>query len=122
MSNPIRGKIDFDVDGETYSLQYTANGMCELEDAVGCTAMAFLNKLESAGEANLSFKDIRLLFWAGLQEHHPNMSVREAGALMTKAGGIAAAMEMTGKAVADSMPKPDASAGKPKGKKKKGTS
>jgi len=122
MTNKVRGKIDFEVDGTSYSLHFTANGMCELEEAAGCNAMAFLKRLEASAAENLSFGDVRLLFWAGLQEHHPEMSVRDAGALMTAMGGIAKAMELTGQAVADSMPKPDEGGEASKGKKAKGAS
>ena len=119
MTNKVRGKVDFEVDGTSYSLHFTANGMCELEDAAGCNAMAFLKRLESSAADNLSFGDVRLLFWAGLQEHHPEMSVRDAGALITEMGGIATALDLTGQAVADSMPKPDKGGEASKGKKAK---
>jgi hypothetical protein len=119
MTNRIRGKVDFDVDGASYSLHFTANGMCELEAAAGCSAMAFLKRLEASAGDDLSFGDVRLLFWAGLQEHHPDMTVRDAGALMTDMGGIATAMELTGRAVADSMPKPNEGGAAAKGKKAK---
>ncbi|MFW2541533.1 GTA-gp10 family protein [Primorskyibacter sp. 2E107] len=121
MSNRIRGRHDFEADGKTWSLHFTANGMCELEDAVGCGVLAFLKRIEAAGE-DISFRDVRLLFWAGLQEHHPDIDLRGAGALITALGGIAQAMELTGQAVADSMPKPDAPGDGAKGKKTKGTS
>ena len=122
MSNKVKGKLDFEVDGTSYALHFTANGMCELEDAAGCNAMAFLSRMEVQAAGDLSFGDVRLLFWAGLQEHHPDMTVRDAGALMTELGGIAKAMELTGQAVADSMPKPDDGGKGNGGKKRKGTS
>jgi Phage tail tube protein, GTA-gp10 len=122
MSNTVRGKIDFEVGGSSYSLHFTANGMCELEDAAGCSAMAFLKRLEASAADDLSFGDVRLLFWAGLQEHHPELTVRDAGALMTSVGGIGGAMELAGRAVAESMPKPDDGGDTSQGKKTKGAS
>ncbi|QBF32144.1 GTA-gp10 family protein [Thalassococcus sp. S3] len=104
MSNKVKGKIDFDVDGETYTLQFTANGFCELEAESGLTPGQFLKRLEDRGDEDLSFKDVRLLFWAGLQEHHEDLTQRDAGRLITDIGGIVVALEKLGEAVNLSMP------------------
>ncbi|MBY6163968.1 hypothetical protein KUV73_24005 [Mameliella alba] len=103
MANRIRGVFPFEAGGESYVMQYTANGMCALEDTTGQTATAFLQGLDAAGE-NLSFRDARLLFWAGLQEHHEGLTLHQAGKIMTALGGIVPAMEMTAQAVQASMP------------------
>lgn len=116
MTNKIRGKVDFEVGGKVWSLHYTTNGMCELESAAGCGAMQFLQRLETTSAQSLSFGDVRLLFWAGLQEHHPEVTVRDAGALITDLGGIGQAMDLTGQAVADSLPEPDSGVDEKKAK------
>jgi len=125
MGNQIKGKFSFKAKGETFALQYTANAMCELEDATGKSATAFLQRLENTAKEDLSFSDVRLLFWAGLQEHHAGLTVKDAGDLITGLGGIVAALELVGKAVAASMPAaPKAGAGgnTASTKKPKGTS
>jgi hypothetical protein len=119
MGNKVRGQTDFEVGDSTYSLHFTANGMCELEAAAGCSTMAFLKRLdEAAASSDLSIGDVRLLFWAGLKEHHPEITVQQAGSLMQELGGIDKAMALAGEAVAASMPKSeeDGSAGKGKAK------
>ena len=122
MGNKVTGKTDCTVNGETYALQFTTNGMCELEDATGRSLMAFLDGLDEAAARNdLSIGDVRLLFWAGLKEHHPEITIQQAGSLMQDLGGLEKAMELAAEAVAVSMPKPDAGDRTPKGKTK-GTS
>lgn len=118
MGNAVKGIVDITVGEKTYKLQYSANGMCELESVAGCSAMKFLKTLQDNAKEDLSFGDVRLLFWAGLQEHHPQMTVRDAGKLITDMGGIAFAMQKAGEAVGLSMPDPQAAeggAGKGKG-------
>lgn len=116
MSNLVTGKIDFEAGGARYALHFTANGMCELEAAAGCTTMAFLRRLDGSAAADLSFTDVRLLFWAGLQEHHPELDVRAAGKVMTALGGLDKAMELVGRAVSASLPGPDGGGGDGRGK------
>lgn len=103
MGNRIKGTFPFSAGGADYVMQFTANGMCALEDVTGTSATAFLKDLEEAGD-NLSFKSARLLFWAGLQEHHEGISQNEAGKIITDLGGLVPALELAGKAVQASLP------------------
>lgn len=105
MANAVKGQKSFEVDGQTYLIEFTPNGFCELEDKTGKATMAFLVDLGEAAEgAALRFRDVRLLFWAGLQEHHPDLSEREAGRLMRALGGLVDAMSVIQDAIALSMP------------------
>ncbi len=121
MTNIIKGKFDFVAAGKTYSLQFTANGMCELEAAANCSTMAFLKRMEANAENDLSFIDVRLLFWAGLQEHHPELTVKDAGRIVQDMGGLAEAMTLAGQAVQSGMPQ-DESGGNASGGKAMGAS
>ncbi|HCO90501.1 MAG TPA: hypothetical protein DIT40_05965 [Alphaproteobacteria bacterium] len=118
MGNQIKGRVDFECGAVTYSLQFTANGLCELESEAGCSAIVFLKKLDAAGE-DLNFSDIRLLFWAGLQEHHPDLTLRDAGRVITDLGGLEPAMTLVEQAV--TLAFPDAKAGGSGTGKRKGS-
>lgn len=122
MSNVIKGKFDFEVEGETYHLQFSVNGMCALESAAGCGAQAFLKRLEQASkDENLSFGDVRLLFCAGLQEHHEGLTAVQAGRLITQMGGIGPAMDLVGRSLAAAQHEQEVKPGKAAAKKPRGT-
>lgn len=105
MANQIKGQKSVTLDGATYTLEFTPNGFCELEDATGKGTMEFLRDLQLAAEAEtIHFRDVRLLFWAGLQEHHPDMDIKAAGGLMRKMGGLQGAMSELQEAIALAMP------------------
>ncbi|MGK7653149.1 GTA-gp10 family protein [Roseovarius sp. B08] len=87
MANAVKGKVDFTSGDEGYSLQFTTNGMCALEEESGETMMAFIQRLEQNAETDMSMKDVRILFWAGLQEHHEGITLKEAGRVMTGVEG-----------------------------------
>lgn len=121
MGNATRGQISFKVDNTTYKMHFTANALCELEDASGLSAPKFLEALEAnATIGDLRMSDVRLLFWAGLTENHSKLSVSDAGRMITAMGGMEKAMEVLEKAVSAAMPS-QKSGGKGTGKKPTGT-
>jgi hypothetical protein len=121
MGNATRGQISFKVDNTTYKMHFTANALCELEDASKMSSVQYLQELEaSASNGNLMMTDVRLLFWAGLTENHSDLSIADAGRLITKLGGLEKAMAVLEKAVSAAMPS-QKSGGKSTGKKPTGT-
>lgn len=94
MGNKQRGIIDLVADGATYQLHFTANAMCELEAKAGDVAITeFMAKLQAdqvSGRVRMS--DLRLLIWAGLTEHHPGLTLQDAGRIIGEIGGMGAAM------------------------------
>lgn len=95
MSNPHKGEVEFTIDKKVYTLDYSINAMCELEDKLGGSIIQIADLMSDP--AKLSIKNARTLFWAGLRDHHETITETEAGRLMTDIG-IAQAMEMVGKA------------------------
>ena len=105
MANAVKGQTSFEVNGDTLILEFTPNGFCELEDAIGKSTMEFLTDLDRAAQSEkLAFRDVRLLFWAGLVEHQSNLDVKDAGRLMKAIGGLEPAMELVRRAIALAMP------------------
>lgn len=112
MGNAKRGEFAFTVNDERYTLQFTLNGFCELEEVTGETTTAFMARLDQKDRADMSFKDVRRLFWAGLVEHHEGITEREAGRLVTALGGPVDALDFAMKALLAAFPEAkDESAG-----------
>lgn len=98
------GKHSFKAGSARYVLDYTPNAFCDLEDETGVDTLTFINRFAQAKGATMSFRDVRLLFWAGLIEEHPDITIREAGDIMRKLGAVDAALELAMKALAQAFP------------------
>lgn len=59
--------------GRTYQMRYTVNSLCALEDRAGMSIDRLMDR---------QFSATRLLLWAGLTEEQPELTVRDAGALI----------------------------------------
>lgn len=123
MANAERGTVGFEVDGKPYTLKFSTNAMCELEDQTGGKSVGEFLKSISAGA--LSTTTARLLFWVLLIEHQPAMTLRDAGVLLDAAGGLGAVIGPMEKAMVLAMPKDKAEGrgpvgGKPKKRKASG--
>jgi hypothetical protein len=100
MANPHRGEVAFKV-GERYlKLSFSANALCELEDALDM-GIPEVGQLMQAGR--LRVKHARALFWASLRDHHSDIDTLGAGKLMTETG-IQKAMDAVGLALAAALP------------------
>ena len=120
MTGDIRGIVPIEAGGETYRLQFTVNGMCALEEETGESLLVFFKRMQGSfanGEFRIS--DVRMLIWAGLQEHHDGLTVKEAGRLVQEAGGPEVVMEHLERAVVAASPDDKKAAGG--GKKKRAT-
>lgn len=100
MANPVRGEVEFTAGDKTWTLRYTANSLCELEDHMGKTTTEIISVMQ--GDPGV--KAVRSVFWAGLIDRHPDMDVRQAGEIMTDAGGITRAIELIGDAFSRAFP------------------
>ena len=101
MGNPHKGEVEFTVGEKTYTLYFSINALCELEEALGGNVVELATLMADASK--LSIKNVRTIFWAGLRDHHEAMSLTDAGRLMSDMG-IAEAMELVAKAFTLSFP------------------
>lgn len=100
MANKIKGEVDFHVNGDTvYTLVYTINAICELEDHLGASLQSVMARFE---RGEWDFRLLRDVFWAGLLTNH-RMDRTAAGDLMT-AVGIPSAMEKVTESLQRSFP------------------
>lgn len=109
MANSQRGEVAFLAGDSSYTLSFSINALCELEDALGDGVNAIAAQLGNPGAVRI--KTLRAVLWAGLLDHHDGLSIDDAGRVMTEAG-IPATMAAIGKAFAAAFPdaKPDAKA------------
>lgn len=107
MINPHKGEVSFESKGQRYVLQYSIDAICTLEGETGKGIIALAGELEKSPSMTL----MRQLIWAGLLEHHPEMTLKEAGELILAAGGLVGAMRLFNQAFAvafeqDEKPRP----------------
>ena len=83
MSNQFRGEASFDVEGKAFRVRFSWNAAAEYEDAAG---KPLSDALFDIAREKLSARSLRAMLWAGLQEHHADVTVKDAGRLIDKMG------------------------------------
>lgn len=100
--NPIKGQGELTLsDGRKLKLQFDMNAI------IDAGSLLKVNMLEKLSDADF-MRDLetqRALIWAALQEHHPEIGLREAGRIMVEAA------EEFAKVVTESMPQDEADGG-----------
>jgi len=81
MATTHNQKVQFEAAGRMYTLVYSINALCALEAKVGQSISRIFFDL-----GNIGISTMRTVFWAGLQQHHPEISENEAGRLMEHLG------------------------------------
>ncbi|MEO1067397.1 MAG: GTA-gp10 family protein [Pseudomonadota bacterium] len=104
MANKEKGEIVIDASDAAFTLRFSANALCDLEAEVGASAVALANELSD--EDNISITTLRAMFWAGLRDSHPDISVDDAGRIMTELG-ITEASAKIGEAFVAAFPASD---------------
>lgn len=115
MANALRGEVSFEADGQTWTLRYSQDALCELEGALDKSIIEICADFESwkTDPRKMRMAPVRALLWAGLREHHPDLSLKEAGELMAPAGGIAKVLEMTTRAMTLAWPQAETKGARP---------
>ena len=76
MANPVKGEVSFSHGEEDYVLVLDVNAICDLED----------QGIYLADLAKPTFKTLRAMIHAGLQEHHEGVTARDAGKILDGLG------------------------------------
>lgn len=79
MVAPVKGEISLSYDGEAYTMRLDFNALAEFEGEVGGSA---LDMLQDPGKMTIT--QVRALFWAGLRQCHPEITLQEAGRILTQ--------------------------------------
>ena len=83
MGNPLRGEASFEVAGKAYRIRYTWNAAAIYEEAAG---RPLSDALLDVARERFSAKSLRAMLWAGLQDEHQDVTLRDAGRLIDKLG------------------------------------
>jgi hypothetical protein len=124
MGNPEKGEVSFQAGGETYTIVFSNNAWCVLEAHLDRGILDIYSEIESwAPKTDAKGKPIpetkeqeqarvkriklgfcRALFWAGLIDRHPDLTVKQAGEIMTSAGGLLPVMNLITTGILHSQP------------------
>lgn len=95
MANRFKGEVSFDCGDKPYIMRFSANALCELEDALGMGVNAVATQMSDPSTMRLTM--VRTVFWAGLRDHHPDVTLHQAGEIITDLS-LTKAMELVSKA------------------------
>lgn len=104
MANPHRGEVAFKVADAEYTLKFSTNAICELEERLDKGLNVIVANMER-------LTTVRALLWAGLRAKHPEVTIQQAGEMIDRSG-MAAATEIIGKALTAAFPPVDEAAPK----------
>lgn len=79
MSNLLKGEVAFVEGGKRYTLCLNHNALCELETALTIEGGDFTTAFSGPNAT-------RKVFSIGLAEHHPEMTEKDVGLLLTELG------------------------------------
>src|SRR5687767_6768190 len=99
MANRVKGEVPFEVDGQPYTLSFGINSLCALEDRLGKTVA----EIGALFGGSMGLRDLRAVFWAGLQDRHAGLTELDAGRVMTDLGAKRAG-ELIGEAFLAAFP------------------
>jgi class 3 adenylate cyclase len=80
MANKQKGEVAL---GD-YTLRYSINALCELEDASGMSAVQLAMSLSD--EETFKIKSLRLMVWGGLIDNHEEITLKQAGDIISDFG------------------------------------
>lgn len=89
MANKVIGEVPFKVDGKDYILCFDNDALIEMEDKLDAGIVAITQEMQrwTKEPERLRLKWIRILLWAGLKKHQPNMTVKDAGEMIDLTSG-----------------------------------
>lgn len=105
MANLHRGQIPLKTGEQEFTLSFSINAMCELEDLLDCSINEVAAKVQDPKQMRVGF--VRAIIWAALQDNHPDIDLQQAGKIATDAG-MPAVMEAVTKCLIAAFPKPEA--------------
>ena len=106
MANPHKGEVAFEAGDATYTLRFSIDALCSLEEITGKGIIALSNELSDADRLSVTL--LRQVLWAGLQEHHKGMDLKAAGELIAAGGGVVAMVGIIARAFEATFPETEA--------------
>lgn len=84
MANPARGSVALQAGDTAYTVSFSVNALCELEEAFGMSVQKIGSLFDDPD--NVSMTNVRKLVMCGLHDHHEDVDEKEAGKIATDAG------------------------------------
>lgn len=82
MANKLRGEVGFEADGKSYTLAFSINALCQMEDRIGVSVA----DVGTALSGKRRYSTLRSLFWCALCDYHPGLTEQDAGRIMAAIG------------------------------------
>jgi hypothetical protein len=114
MANQLRGEAGFKADGKDYTIVFTIDAFCHLEDRLDQDIGEILQRCRKELK-RLGF--LRTLLWAGLREKHGDVDEEACGDLVAKVGVVAMGT-LLATAMMQAMPPPKEAAKRTEGPRK----
>lgn len=92
MANRQIGECTLTAGDVTYTLRFGAFAIAELETELNRPMISIATELENVEKRRV--KTVIAALWAGLQEHHEGLTVREAARIMDTMGFVDAALKV----------------------------
>lgn len=105
--NPNKGEIELQAGDKSYVLRYSIDAICSIEERTGKNFLRVVAEMNNS--ATMTVTMMREILHAGLAEHHPEVTLKEAGELLVAAGGVVGAMKKVNSAFEAAFPKAEAS-------------
>lgn len=93
MANRQKGEVSLSVEGQIYTFVLTIDAMVALEDMFSTPQREVTFQQVADRSIAGSVKHTRGLIWASLQEHHPDLTLKDVSNLIQQAGGVFAFSE-----------------------------
>lgn len=130
MANPLKGEVAFTVkldgeamaspnlspfNGKAFTLRYSSDALVQVEDALDRGIVDIGAEMLSwqADPKRIRFGFVRAVFWGGLREHHPEITLQSAGDLAFAVGGIMAVVPLITDALGHAFPKAETKGARP---------
>lgn len=101
MANPHKGEVVLQREGGPLTLRFDVNALAELEDLLDASCAVIISRMASDMRLNL----LKALVWAACREHHPEVTLKEAGRIIQDVSVPAAEAAVT-EAVRRAFPDP----------------
>jgi hypothetical protein len=105
--NPHKGETSIAIGDKTYTLRLGFDCLATIEEKTGAPIEQTFRDLSDNAKPRLRL--MRLVFWAALLEHHPDLTEKQAGDLIIEAG-LGNVMTAFGQVSAASFPSADGQA------------
>lgn len=116
MANAFKGQVSITHEGERLTLTLDFNALADFEGETGRNALEVLEAFER--KKSMSLGDMRAFIWAALIQEHPEMTLKDAGRILSS--NRSSLSKMLAAIQPDPAPagEEDTGAGKPKARKK----